>query len=81
MDYISFFESIKYIKPEIAVSITLVAIVVLDLIFSNKKIISAISVLGLFSAGYFLFELIGVTHSAFPVSSASNRRSVKSLQR
>ncbi len=71
MDYISFFESIKYIKPEIAVSITLVAIVVLDLIFSNKKIISAISVLGLLSAGYFLFELIGVTHSAFPESSVN----------
>ncbi|NLT49306.1 MAG: NADH-quinone oxidoreductase subunit N, partial [Ignavibacteria bacterium] len=62
----SFFESIKYLKPEIAVSITLVAIVVLDLIFSNKKIISSVSVLGLLSAGYFLFENIGVTHSAFP---------------
>ncbi len=58
--------SLYLIKPEIAVSITLVLLVLIDLIMgNNKKFLPYIAILGLAAAGYFIIEQFGMNTLAF----------------
>ena len=58
--------SLYLIKPEIAISITLVILVLVDLIMgSNKKFLPYIAILGLAAAGYFIIEQFGMNSLAF----------------
>jgi len=58
--------SLKFIKPEIAVSILLVIVVLFDLIFrKNKKSLPVISILGLLVTGYFVIEQFTLNGFAF----------------
>jgi NADH-quinone oxidoreductase subunit N len=58
--------SLKFIKPEIAISILLVVIVLFDLIFrKNKKSLPVISILGLLVTGYFVIEQFTLNGFAF----------------
>ena len=48
MDITSFYESLSFIKPEIAISVTLLLIVIFDLIYKdNKKALPFIGAAGL----------------------------------
>jgi len=58
--------SLYLIKPEIAVSITLVLLVLVDLIMgNNKKYLPYVAILGLAAAGYFIIEQFGMNSLAF----------------
>jgi len=62
-------EALKYLKPEIAVSIVLLAVVLFDLIFhNNKKILPYISMAGLAITGYFVINQFALKGFAFPVA-------------
>lgn len=66
MESVSFLNSLQYIKPEIAVSITLVVIVLADLIFGKKKShLPVLSIVGLIVTGYFVIEQFGMNAAAF----------------
>ncbi len=66
MDIISFYESLEFIKPEIAISVTLLLIVVFDLIFKdNKKVLPVIGAAGLIATLYILFSDLYITGFAF----------------
>ena len=72
MESVSFLNSLQYIKPEIAVSITLVVIVLADLIFGKKKShLPVISIIGLLVTGYFVIEQFGMNATAFSSSPES----------
>ncbi|MFZ1518139.1 MAG: NADH-quinone oxidoreductase subunit N, partial [Ignavibacteriaceae bacterium] len=61
--------SLNSVLPEIALSLTLVAIVVFDLIFNkNKKILPYISIAGLVITFIFLVSQFGKSTTAFPVN-------------
>ena len=61
-----------FIKPELAISITLVLIVLVDLIFSeNKKVLPYISIAGLIVASVFVIEQFGLSGFAFKTSSGA----------
>ena len=61
-----FTESLRFIKPELAISITLVLIVSVDLIMSkNKKLLPYISIAGLIAALFFVIEQFSMHSSAF----------------
>lgn len=63
---LDFSESLRLIKPEIAISATLVIIVLTDLIFKGKKsFLPIISLIGLVVAGYFTIEQFGLNSFAF----------------
>ncbi len=63
---LDFSESLKLIKPEIAISATLVAIVLVDLIFKDRKsFLPIISLAGLFVSGYFAVEQLTLNAFAF----------------
>lgn len=65
--------SLEFIKPEIALSLTLVLIVVIDLIMGeNKKLLPYVTIVGLLITGYFVAEQFGMNTFAFvsPHSSA-----------
>ena len=58
--------SLQYIKPEIAISILLVVVVLFDLIFNkNKNLLPLISVIGLLVTAYFVIQQFGMNASAF----------------
>jgi NADH-quinone oxidoreductase subunit N len=58
--------SLYLIKPEIAVSITLVLLVLVDLIMgNNKKFLPYVAILGLAVTGYFIIEQFGMNSLAF----------------
>lgn len=60
------FESLQFIYPELAVSVTLLLIVLLDLIFHhNKKIIPYTALAGLAMAGILTIAQLGVSGFAF----------------
>ncbi len=58
--------SLEFIKPEIALSLTLVLIVVIDLIMgNNKKLLPYAAILGLLITAYFTAEQFGMSAFAF----------------
>ena len=58
--------SLEFIKPEIALSLTLVLIVVIDLIMGqNKKLLPYVTILGLLITGFFVVEQFGMSAYAF----------------
>lgn len=62
-------EALKYLKPEIAISVALLVVVLFDLIFhNNKKILPYISMAGLIIAGYFVINQFALKGFAFPVT-------------
>ncbi len=66
MESVSFLNSLQYIKPEIAVSATLIVIVLADLIFGKKKShLPILSIIGLIVTGYFTIEQFGMNTTAF----------------
>ena len=78
MESVTFLNSLQYIKPEIAVSITLVVIVLADLIFGKKKShLPFISIIGLLVTGYFVIEQFGMNATAF--SSSPNSKGLLSV--
>jgi NADH-quinone oxidoreductase subunit N len=61
--------NLSLIKPEIAISITLVAIVLVDLIMgNNKKFLPYIALIGLIAASIFVIEQFGVSAFGFKVA-------------
>jgi NADH-quinone oxidoreductase subunit N len=63
---LDFSDSLKLIKPEIAISATLVIIVLVDLIFKNRKsFLPVISLIGLLVSGYFAVEQLALNAFAF----------------
>lgn len=68
---LDFSDSLYLIKPEIAISVTLVLIVLIDLIFKKSKwILPFIGLSGIFVAGYFVIEQFEFYSVAF--SSSNN---------
>jgi NADH-quinone oxidoreductase subunit N len=64
--------SLQYIKPEIAISILLVIVVLFDLIFNkNKNLLPFISIIGLLITVYFVVGQFSVNNFAFKYSSTS----------
>jgi NADH-quinone oxidoreductase subunit N len=60
--------SLQLIKPEIAISILLVVIVLFDLIFDKRKnLLPFISIIGLLITAYFVVEQFGMNTFAFKV--------------
>jgi NADH-quinone oxidoreductase subunit N len=58
--------SLVFIKPEIALSLTLVLIVVIDLIMGkNKKFLPYVTIVGLLITGFFIAEQFGMKTFAF----------------
>lgn len=73
MEYQSITESLSYIKPEIAISVTLAVIVILDLIFNKeKRIVAYAGIVGIIVTGWLCINQLGVTASVFPASPASS---------
>ncbi|MCF6270315.1 MAG: NADH-quinone oxidoreductase subunit N [Melioribacteraceae bacterium] len=73
MDFTSLHLSLSNILPEISVSLFLLIIVSYDLIFSeDKKLIPYIALLGLVVTGYFVVANMGLTASAFAVTSVNS---------
>jgi len=74
MDFISLFASLKFIKPEITISITLLLVVIFDIIFNeNKKIVWLITLFGVFIALIFTSLNLLVEGYAFsPVDGSHN---------
>jgi NADH-quinone oxidoreductase subunit N len=64
--------SLQYIKPEIALSITLVLVVLVDLIMGkNKKPLPYLSIIGLLITGYFVIDQFSITAYAFSTTEGS----------
>ena len=64
--------SLQFIKPEIAISILLVIVVLFDLIFNkNKNLLPFISIIGLLITVYFVVGQFSVNNFAFKYSSTS----------
>jgi len=61
-----------FIKPELAISVTLVLIILVDLIFSeHKKILPFVSMSGLLVTCFFVIEQFGMSAFAFKTSSGA----------
>lgn len=61
-----------FIKPELAISVTLVLIILVDLIFSeHKKILPFVSMVGLLVTCFFVIEQFGMSSFAFKTSSGA----------
>ena len=74
---LDFSDSLYLIKPEIALSATLVIIVLADLIFKNRKsILPFISLAGIIITGYYVVEQFGYYNSAFSNSSGNGLMAV-----
>ncbi len=66
MDAMNLSEALSFVKPEIAVSITLIVLVLFDLIFhKDKKIIPYLAMLGTIITGIIIITNFGVTGTAF----------------
>ena len=64
--------SLYLIKPELAISITLVLLVLVDLIFiKNKKFLPYVSLAGLLTAGYFVIEQFSTNTFAFATNNSA----------
>lgn len=71
MNFESLNTSLQFLKPEIAVSILLVVVVLFDLIFQkNKKALPVISIIGLLVTGYFVIEQFTLNGFAFNLLTA-----------
>ena len=72
MDIISLYESLEFIKPEIAISATLLLIVIFDLIFRTKKsVLPVIGTAGLIATLYILVSDLYITGFAFTISESN----------
>lgn len=70
MDVSNILESIKLLKPEIAIAAGLILVLIFDLIFHrDKKLIPYVALLGLFASGYFVIEQFGVSGFGFATKS------------
>lgn len=71
MDVSNILESIKLLKPEIAISAGLLLVLIFDLIFhKDKKLIPYVALLGLFASGYFVIEQFGLSGFGFATKSS-----------
>jgi len=71
MDVSNIIESLKLLKPEIAVSAGLIIVLIFDLIFhKDKKLIPYLALIGLFAAGYFVIEQFGINGFGFSTKSS-----------
>lgn len=71
MDVSNIIESLKLIKPEIAIAAGLLIVLIFDLIFHrDKKLIPYVALLGLFAAGYFVVQQFGVSGFGFATKSS-----------
>ncbi len=69
MDLSNIFNSIAFVKPEIALSVTILLTVLFDIIFDkDKRIISYIVLIGLLITGYFVFAQLDFGSSVFASS-------------
>jgi NADH-quinone oxidoreductase subunit N len=68
------FESLKFLKPEIAVSFFLVILVTVDLILGkkNKQVLPYIALAGLLTAGFFVIQQFGISAFASVQKNAGN---------
>ncbi len=72
MNFENLTSSLQLIKPEIALSILLVVIVLFDLIFDKRKnLLPVISIIGLLITAYFVVEQFGMNTFAFEVGTTS----------
>ena len=72
MNFESLTSSLQLIKPEIAVSILLVVVVLFDLIFDKRKnLLPFISIIGLLITAYFVAEQFGANKFAFRYDATS----------
>ncbi len=72
MNFENLTSSLQLIKPEIALSILLVVIVLFDLIFDKRKnLLPVISIIGLLVTAYFVVEQFGVNNFAFRYDATS----------
>lgn len=72
MNFENLTSSLQLIKPEIALSILLVVIVLFDLIFDKRKnLLPFISIIGLLITAYFVVEQFGVNNFAFRYNATS----------
>lgn len=66
MDLSNFTQYFYLIEPEVAVSLTLVAVVVLDLILNkNKKLLPVVSIIGLLVTLYFVIQQFDIASTGF----------------
>jgi len=66
MNAVNFSQMLSLIKPEIAVSVALLVIVLFDLFFNkDKKIIPLIALIGIVITGYYVIEQFGLRGTAF----------------
>ena len=64
--------SLHLIKPELAISLALVLLVVVDLIFiKNKKFLPYVSLAGLLAAGYFIIDQFNTNTFAFATNNSA----------
>jgi NADH-quinone oxidoreductase subunit N len=71
MDVSNIIESLKLLKPEIAISAGLLIVLIFDLIFhKDKKLIPYVALLGLFAAGYFVIQQFGMSGFGFATKSS-----------
>jgi len=71
MDVSNIIESLKLLKPEIAVTAGLVLVLIFDLIFhKDKKLIPYVALLGLFATGYFVIQQFGMSGFGFTTKSS-----------
>lgn len=69
MNIEQFFSNLSLIKPELAITITLVVVVLFDLIWkNNKKVLPYLSLAGLIVAGIFVVNQFGVETFGFKTS-------------
>ncbi len=72
MNFENLTSSLQLIKPEIALSILLVVIVLFDLIFDKRKnLLPFISIVGLLVTAYFVVEQFGMNNFAFRYDTTS----------
>ncbi len=80
MNIANFSRMLSLIKPEIAVSVTILVIVVFDLIFNkNKKIIPYLALLGILISGYYVIGQNYLTGTAFSTGGKYGMISVDSF--
>ena len=72
MNIDSIISDLVFIKPEIAIAVTLVLIVLVDLISpKSKTVLPFLSLLGIAVAGVFVVQQFGTAEFAFKTSSSS----------
>lgn len=75
MEFSTLYNNLSLLKPEIAVSIILCLVVLLDIIFHKKKdVLPYFALAGLAAAAYFVFEQFSYNGFAFPADTSSSSR-------